>query len=316
MKNYFFDAEMLHVLLNPSRWTVVSSLLPPEVSLAVNPHHEAWARQHSHKHPWREILVALKGNTYYGFCDKLYRCHPGSIFFIESFDNHSNGYPDFSPDVDHLLVIIIQERVFVYMRSIRNRKKFSSYDNLNRVFTEEEIGVSLNRSWRTVKNTKETPPQLVRMKLISALSSLIAEVVESGLSKSKVKDKVSNQKKVIQTTKNHILETGGDTCTLDNLAHIAGYSKYHFLRIFKKQTGETVHQYVNDCRLRKIREMLKTGCSYKHIALDLGFSSQSAFSQWFKPWKYLLPDLDTQEIPANRPDDKRNDLSVEQHSCS
>ncbi len=67
---------------------------------------------------------------------------------------------------------------------------------------------------------------------------------------------------------------------LDVLAHLSGYSKFHFSRIFKACTGETVHTFIDACRLRKSSELLKRGVLCKEVAAALGFSSPAAYSNW------------------------------------
>jgi AraC-like DNA-binding protein len=66
------------------------------------------------------------------------------------------------------------------------------------------------------------------------------------------------------------------------LAEMSGYSKFHFLRIFRTHTGMYLHDYINFCRLERVARMQKNGCYKKEIASALGFSSLSAFSRWHK----------------------------------
>lgn len=72
--------------------------------------------------------------------------------------------------------------------------------------------------------------------------------------------------------------------TLDSLAAIAGFSKYHFHRIFKKLTGETVNGYVNRLRLEKSANIIVKNPTIKITELStmLGYSSVSCFSRSFK----------------------------------
>ncbi|MBA2479933.1 MAG: helix-turn-helix transcriptional regulator, partial [Planctomycetes bacterium] len=86
----------------------------------------------------------------------------------------------------------------------------------------------------------------------------------------------------IEAIKRHIAQTAGNGVTLDQLARIAGFSKFHFLRVFKKHTGTTVHAYVNECRLQRVAELRAAGLTQKDIGARLGFSCPAAFSRWFK----------------------------------
>lgn len=71
--------------------------------------------------------------------------------------------------------------------------------------------------------------------------------------------------------------------TLEQLAAHADFSPGHFLRCFKKTTGNTPHQYVVSTRLAKARELiLGTQVELSEIARLTGFSSHSHLSAMAK----------------------------------
>ena len=72
--------------------------------------------------------------------------------------------------------------------------------------------------------------------------------------------------------------------TIDELAEIANFSKFHFHRIFSSFMHESLYAYILRIRLEKAAHRL---CSDKNtpitdIALSLGFSSSSVFARAFK----------------------------------
>lgn len=56
----------------------------------------------------------------------------------------------------------------------------------------------------------------------------------------------------------YIEENLSQKITVEELAELAGYSKYHFIRKFKEQTGATVMEYINSLRLSAASELLIT----------------------------------------------------------
>ena len=69
---------------------------------------------------------------------------------------------------------------------------------------------------------------------------------------------------------------------LEDLARLAGLSRYHFLRAFKSVTGVTPHQWVLRARLRDAARRLATSRSrVTEIALDAGFTDLSNFIRSF-----------------------------------
>ncbi|GAA4271785.1 GyrI-like domain-containing protein [Aquimarina gracilis] len=74
-----------------------------------------------------------------------------------------------------------------------------------------------------------------------------------------------------------------NTLTLDNIAQVACYSKYHFLRIFTEITGETVLDYVRKRRVSEsANDLLLTQKPIIEIAIHYRFDSQQAYTRAFK----------------------------------
>jgi AraC family transcriptional regulator len=70
---------------------------------------------------------------------------------------------------------------------------------------------------------------------------------------------------------------------LDELAGVAGFSSFHFHRLFGALTGETVNAFANRLRLEKAARLLRyTARAVTDIALDCGFSSSATFARAFR----------------------------------
>ena len=72
--------------------------------------------------------------------------------------------------------------------------------------------------------------------------------------------------------------------TLEELARVANFSKFHFNRIFKAMVGETPFQFILRLRLERAATLILTHPkeSITQIAYDCGFSDPSIFSRNFK----------------------------------
>lgn len=68
------------------------------------------------------------------------------------------------------------------------------------------------------------------------------------------------------------------------LSKVAGFSHFHFQRIFSLITGEPLYAFIKRIRLEKAAYMLLTdkNRSITDIALSVGFSNQSSFAKAFK----------------------------------
>jgi AraC family transcriptional regulator len=74
--------------------------------------------------------------------------------------------------------------------------------------------------------------------------------------------------------------------TLDELAKIANFSKFHFHRIFNLIIGENLFQYIQRTRIEKGANFLISNPkkTITQIALDCGFSNSSSFARCFKKY--------------------------------
>ncbi len=78
--------------------------------------------------------------------------------------------------------------------------------------------------------------------------------------------------------------------TLEQLADIAGYSKYHFSRIFKQYNSMSYLQYINARRTKAAEHLLlDPDISVTEVAMRAGFKSLTTFNRIFKEIKHCTP---------------------------
>ena len=88
----------------------------------------------------------------------------------------------------------------------------------------------------------------------------------------------------------YIKEHLQEKLTVEQVAQQAGFSKFYFLRLFKRVTGCTLVQYINLLRCETAKELLRTGSySVKETALLCGFDNLSYFTSVFKKHTGYLP---------------------------
>ena len=264
----------------PAKWRCIHPRFCEERSRSRSPGFLNWFKHHFHKHAYREIMIPLAGTGFYGVGNDLIKCRLGNIFFFEEGQYHQNGYPPFSPDCAHLWISLISHHASARIISMR-RGKVTTSGGFKYFKSYPEIGVWLERCWQ-----EEIPPDLpvalYRARLLSALLILLTDIIQAGFLQPRDSQHAAIIKQTIRAIQNHVWETGGRDATLDNLSRIAGLSKYHFLRLFKKATGQSVHSFVNTARINRYHELLKARVAKKQIADQFGFSCPAAFSRWLR----------------------------------
>lgn len=95
----------------------------------------------------------------------------------------------------------------------------------------------------------------------------------------------------VHVVMDHVRKHLRDDLSLNELAEIAHFSPYHFHRIFKSTTGETLNQFRRRSRLERAVYLMKASPrkALSSVALEAGFSSQSDFSRVFRETYGLAP---------------------------
>lgn len=126
----------------------------------------------------------------------------------------------------------------------------------------------------------------VRCSVLRLLISLCAE--HSHPRSTPITEDLSFQSVIdaIGYIKDHLQEK----LTVEQIAQHAGFSKYYFLRLFKRVTGCTVVQYINLLRCETAKELLRDrNHTVKETALACGFDNLSYFTSVFKKCTGYLP---------------------------
>lgn len=80
--------------------------------------------------------------------------------------------------------------------------------------------------------------------------------------------------------------------SLHELGRRVGCSPFHLSRIFSKEMGMTIPQFIRRTRMERAAELLATGqCNVTEAALEVGYSSMSHFSQAFCQTMGCCPNL-------------------------
>jgi AraC-like DNA-binding protein len=98
-----------------------------------------------------------------------------------------------------------------------------------------------------------------------------------------------SQLELVARVKEMLGNAAGLKVRLQDLAATFGVSPSYLATVFKKAEQTTIHRYLVDLRLRRAASLL-WGCDdLTTLALNLGFASQSHFSNAFRRWAGCPP---------------------------
>jgi AraC family transcriptional regulator len=86
----------------------------------------------------------------------------------------------------------------------------------------------------------------------------------------------------LQKTIDHIEENIREPITIEGCAAAAGFSKYHFYRLFTMYVGVPLMEYVRKRRLSYAMQDINHGRRILDVALDYGYRSERAFCRAFQ----------------------------------
>lgn len=115
----------------------------------------------------------------------------------------------------------------------------------------------------------------------------VAEILRSAFEKDcqpKKSRRISTKKdhaEKAEAAKAFLASHLSEQLTLNEIASELSMSPFNFARVFQQQTGLPIHRYLTLLRLRVSLERL-SDCDLTRLALDLGFSSHSHFTDVFR----------------------------------
>ena len=155
------------------------------------------------------------------------------------------------------------------LTSLPNYIEFSDTNQIKEIF------ISLCELYNTKIETDDILLQSLILKLVYILDKNTAHLIKSTPK--------SNHHKTIERTLEYINNNLTADLTLESLASSANFNAIYFHKLFKASTGKTLHEYVEDQRIKKsINLLISTDMTLTEIAYECGFSSQSYFSYAFK----------------------------------
>lgn len=95
---------------------------------------------------------------------------------------------------------------------------------------------------------------------------------------------------------------------LNNIADEAYFSKFHFIRLFKKIYGKPPHQYLSSVRMEKAKVLLQNGITVSAACFAVGFESVSSFTGLFKRYTLLTPSRYRQQVLPRQEQIKKTPL--------
>lgn len=115
------------------------------------------------------------------------------------------------------------------------------------------------------------------------ISRIMTEILTQKLSKALNNDACGGRYPEIHSVLEFIRKNYSEQISIDDMTERMNVTKYHFIRIFKRQMGVTPHEYLTEYRINMAKILLRTTYkSVSEIAFDVGYKNKSNFISKFR----------------------------------
>ena len=242
--------------------------------------------EQAHHHIEYEIFYIDSGSVEFGLEDSVTTAKAGDVIFMHPGTNHyvkkldGIEYHYYAMVFDNSVLGAQGEPVRNTLESIRVSRFIKLPDAVLR---------KLRDATEFVKNKSFGHELFVKSVLFDIISCVILtnQYVE-------ITDNIRSEKRhtvnAIDVTIAYIRDHYRENISLDDVLKITSYSKSHFIRLFKKNIGMNLTDYINKYRIEKsCLDLIYTSKNITEIATENGFNTVQYFSKTFKSYMKCTP---------------------------
>lgn len=245
----------------------------------------------NHWHTAMEVILPVENSYEVITSSARYTVLPGEIFVLSPCESHELRAPESGKRFIYLFDLapirslkdysLIQPLIGDCLHITRNTHP-QIYDDAYRLFLQ------MQEEYFKADKFREMSIHSRLLEFFVLLGKNHQNSLEqlSGTRLSKQKEYVQKFNTILEYIDTHYM----DNLTLDDIAGISGFSKYHFTRLFKRYTASTFYDYLNLKRTKEVqRQLVDSDLPVTEIALSSGFTSIATFNRIFRKYTGCTP---------------------------
>ena len=235
-----------------------------------------------HFHDFDKIVILVSGSVNYMVEGTDYSLRPWDVLLVRHHMIHKAV-------ID---VSVPYERVILYLSPVFTERLaadgllsdcFAAAEKRRFCLVRPEEGehAELSACLEALENSTqdtELGAEVLRQALLAQLMVRISRIMQRDAGGENETAAYSDK---ISPVLSYINENLTGKLTVDELAAMSYLSRYHFMRLFKAQTGCTVYNYIRQKRLALAARLIREGMSAQAAASECGFTDYSAFHKAF-----------------------------------
>ena len=237
-----------------------------------------------HFHEFDKVVLLLSGHVDYTVESVTYALKPWDVLLVKHHTIHK-ALIDKTVPYDRVIIYLDGKYFDRILPDAGLMDCFEKADKDGRQLItpddgqQEQLSAALE-DFEAAMRDEELGAEAIRDTQMVRLLVLINRIYASGSTAPDRAEATRDPK--IAAVLSYINENLSRELSVDELAEQAYLSRYHFMRLFKAQTGSTVHAYVRQKRLLYAARLIREGESAARAAAESGFSDYSAFHRAFR----------------------------------
>ena len=234
-----------------------------------------------HYHPEFELTLILKGNGMRLVGDSYLPFQAGDLVLVGSGIPHTWESDTNSHETVAAVVIQFSEEL---ISNFMNNEAFDKikkllYSSVRGLFFSKPLAMDIEHQMMTIASEKGVKQITALLNVLNDLAFENNETLASSFYSPK--NSIENETR-INTVFNYIKQNVASTIVLEQAAASIHLTKGAFCKFFKRMTGKTFSDYVNEIRIGKACYLLsETDKTIYQIAIEVGFENQSYFNRVF-----------------------------------
>lgn len=232
-----------------------------------------------HYHDFCKLVLLLSGQGEYTVEDRHYSLRAGDILCIGNGQIHR---PEFAKGMEYERIIFYISPEFLRRQSTEDCNLEALFDGIyGHVLRLEERRYqkvfALAEQLEAEINKESFGKSIMGNSLLLQLLVRVGRYRDKGELHTADRPEVTDEriKRMLVFMENHLSEE----LSVEALAEQFFISKYHMMRLFKKETGQSVYDYLTERRLFFARELIRQGLPATESCFSAGFGSYSSFTR-------------------------------------
>lgn len=251
-----------------------------------------------------EIFFFLEGNATFSVDGNIYELKPYDVLFVNMRELHA---PIFRKPSSYVRKVIIFNPSFLSEFISNDFNPFKIFEarlpgTNNKIEASQVIENGIDRLIDIIEElVEENAPDCNA--LVKAYMLILVSKMNKLL---KVSDKMHESNRHISNIIKYINEHLEEDLSYKSLSGIAYLNPNYLYRLFKEETGFTLHDFITSKRIIKAKELLVNNMAMDEIAKQTGFNDYSNFYRTFKKVTGVSPRDFTKHILSGYKDYERS----------